>query len=206
MTLVDVPQFELRVSGGRHDVFTVEELDVGHGLPVALEHVERCLGGPEVVVVNTVIGRPEGEMVARVGVELHTADVGLGLQAGHRVGHVGGPELHPSVITTRGDELGVHQVEVHRPAPLLMLVPHRGLGVGGTVPHYHRALVVAAGEHGFVEAAPGDAGDLAGADHLRGGVVDVHHVFQDDIVVVDLDSLGHSFQIHCVTLRQRYKV
>ena len=46
MTLVDVPQFELRVSGGRHDVFTVEELDVGHGLAVTLEHVQGLLGGP----------------------------------------------------------------------------------------------------------------------------------------------------------------
>ena len=39
-------------------------------------------------------------------------------------------------------------------------------------------LIVAAGQHGLVEAAPGDTGDLARADHLRSGVVDVHHVLQ----------------------------
>ena len=39
-------------------------------------------------------------------------------------------------------------------------------------------LIVAAGQHGLVEAAPGDAGDLTRADHLSGGVVDVHHVLQ----------------------------
>ena len=83
MALVDVPQFQLRVRGGRDDIFTVEELDVRHGFPVALEHVQRRLGGPEVVVVNTVVRRPEGEVVARVRVELDTAHVGLGLQTGH---------------------------------------------------------------------------------------------------------------------------
>ena len=108
------------------------------------------------------------------------------------MGHVGGPQLHPGVVTPAGDKLGVHQVEVNRPAPFLVLVPHGGLSVGGAVPHYHGALVVAAGKHGFVEAAPGDAGDLAGADHLRGGVVDVHHVLQHHVVVVNLDPLRHS--------------
>ena len=28
------------------------------------------------------------------------------------------------------------------------------------------------------------------ADHLRGGVVDVHHVLQHHVIVVDLDPLG----------------
>ena len=113
VTLVDVPQFELRVSGGGHDVFTVEKLDVGHGLTVTLEHVEGRLGGYEVVIVNTVVSGPEGEMVARVGIELDTADIGLGLQTGYGVGHVGGPELHPRVVTAGGDQLGVYQVEVN---------------------------------------------------------------------------------------------
>ena len=77
MALVDVPQLQLRVSGGGHDVFTVEELDVGHSLPVSFEHVQRGLSGPEVVVVDTVVCRPEGEVVTGIWVELHTADVGL---------------------------------------------------------------------------------------------------------------------------------
>ena len=192
VTLVDVPQFELRVSGGGHDVFTVEKLDVGHGFTVTLEHVERRLGGSEVVIVNTVVSRPEGEMVTGVWIELDTADVRLGLQTGHRVRHVGGPELHSRVVAAGGDEFGVHQVEVHRPAALLVLVPHGGLLVGGAVPDYHGALVVAAGEHGFVEAAPRDAGDLARTDHLCGGIVNIDHVLQDHIIVIDLDFLSHA--------------
>ena len=108
------------------------------------------------------------------------------------MGHVGRPELHSGVVTPAGDELGVHQVEIHRPASLLVFIPHGGLGVGGAVPHYHGALVVAAGQHGFVEAAPGDAGDLAGADHLCSGVVYVNHLLQYNVVIVDLNSLRHS--------------
>ena len=37
--LVDVPQLELAVCGGRDDVGRVEELDVGNGFPVSLENV-----------------------------------------------------------------------------------------------------------------------------------------------------------------------
>ena len=46
MTLVHVPKLELGVRGGGHDVLTAEELDVGHGLAVTLEHVQGLLGGP----------------------------------------------------------------------------------------------------------------------------------------------------------------
>ena len=76
-------------------------------------------------------------------------------------------------------------------SPLLVLLPHGGLGVGGAVPHYHGPLIVAAGQHGFVEAAPGDAGDLAGADHLCSGVVDINHLLQYHVVIVNLDTLRH---------------
>ena len=46
MTLIHIPQLELRVGGGRHDVLAAEELDVGHSLAVTLEHVEGLLCGP----------------------------------------------------------------------------------------------------------------------------------------------------------------
>ena len=46
MTLIHIPQLELGVGGGRDDVLAAEELDVGHGLAVPLEHVEGLLGGP----------------------------------------------------------------------------------------------------------------------------------------------------------------
>lgn len=46
MTLVHVPEFELGVRGGGDDVLAAEELDVGHGLAVTLEHVQGLLGGP----------------------------------------------------------------------------------------------------------------------------------------------------------------
>ena len=51
MGLVDIPQLELAVGRGGHDVCAVQELHVGHGLPVALEDLQGLLGGPEVVVV-----------------------------------------------------------------------------------------------------------------------------------------------------------
>ena len=47
MTLIHIPQLELRVGGGRHDVLAAEELDVGHSLAVTLEHVQGLLGGPK---------------------------------------------------------------------------------------------------------------------------------------------------------------
>ena len=75
MTLIHVPELELGVSGGRDNILAAEELDVGHGLAVTLEHVQGLLCGPgrrtrqvfmglwrtgfsvspEVIVVNTVI-------------------------------------------------------------------------------------------------------------------------------------------------------
>lgn len=47
MTLVHVPELELGVRGGGDDVLAAEELDVGHGLAVTLEHVQGLLGGPK---------------------------------------------------------------------------------------------------------------------------------------------------------------
>ena len=47
MTLVHIPELELGVCGGGDNVLAAEELDVGHGLAVTLEHVQGLLGGPE---------------------------------------------------------------------------------------------------------------------------------------------------------------
>ena len=47
---------------------------------MAFENVEGLFGMPEVVVVNAVVRRPEGDVVAVGRVELDAADVGLGLQ------------------------------------------------------------------------------------------------------------------------------
>ena len=44
--------------------------------------------------MDAVVGAAEGQVVAGAGVELDTADIGLGLEAGHGVGHVRGPQLH----------------------------------------------------------------------------------------------------------------
>ncbi len=41
-----------------------------------------------------------------------------------------------------------------------------------------RYLVIAGCEHALVKGGPGDAGDLAGADHLCARVVDFHHVLR----------------------------
>ena len=46
MTLVHIPELELGVCGGGDNVLAAEELDVGHGLAVTLEHVQGLLGGP----------------------------------------------------------------------------------------------------------------------------------------------------------------
>ena len=106
------------------------------------------------------------------------------------MGHVSAPKFDTGVVAAAGDQLRVDQVEVDAPAALLVLLPHRALRVRRRVPHDHRALVVAAGQRALVEAAPRDAGDLARANHLRAGVVDVHHVLQHHVVVIDLDPLG----------------
>ena len=43
-----------------------------------------------------------------------------------------------------------------------------------------------------MKTAPRNAGNFTRTDHLCGGIVDVHHVLQHHVVVIDLDPLGHS--------------
>ena len=45
--LVDVPELELGVRGGGHQVGAVQELDIADSLAVALEHVQGLLCRPE---------------------------------------------------------------------------------------------------------------------------------------------------------------
>ena len=47
VTLIHIPQLQLGVGGGRDDVLTAQELDIGHSLAVTLKHVQGLLGGPE---------------------------------------------------------------------------------------------------------------------------------------------------------------
>ena len=94
-------------------------------------------------------------------VEFDTANIGLCLEACHRVGHVGAPQLHSGIVAAARDQLRVDEVEVNAPATLLVLLPHSALRVRCRVPDDHRPLVVAARQGALVEAAPGDAGDLA---------------------------------------------
>ncbi len=50
--LVDIPKLELRVGGGGHQVTAVQELDVAHSLPVALEHVQGLLRRPNKIILQ----------------------------------------------------------------------------------------------------------------------------------------------------------
>ena len=95
--MVDVPQLELTVSRSADETVRAEKLDIRDGLLVASEDVQGLLGLPEVVVVNAVVGGPEGEVVAARRVELDAADVGLRLQGGNGVSHVGLP-LHSRIL------------------------------------------------------------------------------------------------------------
>lgn len=90
--MVDVPQLELTVGGSADQIVRVEEFDVRDGLLVATEHVQRLLGLSKVVIMDAVVGGSKGEVVAARRVELDAAHVGLCLQGGHRVSHIGRPE------------------------------------------------------------------------------------------------------------------
>ena len=43
-----------------------------------------------------------------------------------------------------------------------------------------------------MERRPRYARDLTGTDHLNTGIVDVHHVFEHNAVVINLDALRHA--------------
>ena len=86
--VVNVPQLQLTVGRSADQVFSVEELNVGNGLFVAAENVKCSLCVAEVVIVDTVVGRPEGQVVAAGGVELDATNVGLRLEGGHGMSHV----------------------------------------------------------------------------------------------------------------------
>ena len=60
------------------------------------------------------------------------------------------------------------------------------------VPNNDGAVIVRRCQRAFVERAPGDAADLRSADHLDARVVDVDHVLQDDLIVVQLDAFCHA--------------
>lgn len=190
--VVDVPHLELAVGGRRHDVFLVEELDVRDGLAVALEDGEGLLHVPQVVVVDAVVGRAEGQVAGAAGVELDAAHVGLGLEGGHRPVDVERPQLDAGVVGARRDEARVHVVEVDAPAALLVLLEGLDALPGGRVPHRHRALVVAAGQRALVVRVPAHARDLGAGNHLNAGVVDVHSVSDHRPVVEHFDPLRHS--------------
>ncbi len=61
--LAHVPQAQLVVRRRRHDLFVVEELDVGHGLLVPAEDLERLVRVPQVVQVDTVVRRSERQVI-----------------------------------------------------------------------------------------------------------------------------------------------
>jgi len=50
--LVHIPELELGVCGGGHQVTAVQELHVAHGLTVTLEHVQGLLRRPHKIWVN----------------------------------------------------------------------------------------------------------------------------------------------------------
>lgn len=133
---------------------------------------------------------------------------------------IGGPKLDSRVVRPRSNQLRVNHVEVHGPTPLFVLLKQQKekVCVGSKfkikrfnlikylvgfdplgrarVPDGHRPLIVGADQTVLVEEAPGDAADLGVASHLDSRVVNVHHVLQDDAIIVDLDSLGHAFKIN----------
>ena len=63
---------------------------------------------------------------------------------------------------------------------------------GGGVPDDDGALVVRGQKQVLLEVGPRHAADLGRAGHLDVGVVDVDHVLDDSVVLVDLDPLRHA--------------
>jgi hypothetical protein len=55
--LVDIPKLELRVGGSGHQVTAVQELDVAHSLPVALENVQSLLRRPNKIILRSITDR-----------------------------------------------------------------------------------------------------------------------------------------------------
>ena len=79
LAFVELPHLESGVGGGREELVLAAELHVGHGLFVALEERDGLLRVAQIVVVNAVVGRAEKDVELGVGLEDHTAHVGLGV-------------------------------------------------------------------------------------------------------------------------------
>jgi hypothetical protein len=188
---IDVPQFERAIGAGRHDLLGVEKLNVGHGLFVTLEHAQRLLHVPQVVVVHTVVGRTERQMAGTARIELDTAHVGLGLECVHRMVARQAPQLDAPIVRSTGQQFRVDLVEVDAPTPFVVLLKHLGAHAPIHVPYLNDALVVAGGEHILKVTVPDDAGYFAAAHHLVDRVLDVDDGVTDGgVIVEDLNALG----------------
>ncbi len=214
LLVLQVPHLELAVGGRADDGARVQELDVRDGLAVPSEERQGGLGVAQVVVVDAVVGRPVGQVVGARWIELDAADVGLGLQRGHRVVDVGRPQLDPGVVRTGRQQLRVHTVEIDAPTSLFMLLYVDGkkiinprakkflllsslgylkdpvLLADGGVPQDDAPFIVGGGEAALAEGVPGDAADLGAAGHLHAGVVDIDGVTEHHGVLVHLDAPG----------------
>lgn len=138
------------------------------------------------------ISRSEGEEVSLGRVELDTTDIRLCFQAGDRPLHVGGPQLDFGIVRSRGDQLGVHSIEVHRPTAFLVFLENSKFLIGESIPDYDTAFVVTAAHDVFEIGRPGDTGDLRVALHLDDWIVHLQTVSHDRGILEQLDLLRHS--------------
>lgn len=188
-----IPQLKCTIGRGAHQLSGAKKSHIGHRLAMAtvLEHPLREIA--QIIVVNKVVGRAKGNVVAALGVKLDTADVGFAVNGGHTMFLFYRPNLDLAVVRSRGQNGGLGWRKVDTPSTLFVLFIGLEALTCADIPQRDNAFVVTASNMLLQVWVPAHTANLASTLHLANWWVKLHiGQLYYRLVIKDFDSLAHT--------------